>query len=260
MQNYSGSLIELPRRGKALVITDIHGNLDDFESYMDIWDEFKHDPNNHLILAGDLIHSIGIENDGSVEILDYVKSQCEHASNFHVLMGNHEWSTVCDIPVFKGGVNQTFNFEVLLRSKFGEKGYREKLYEYVEFFKKLPIAVRTANKVFITHAGPAINVKSLDEIKDIIHQGFDRNFRLYQLLWNRWDDFDKKQLESFLKAVDCRMMIAGHTPVDGAKLIYDKLLIVSSGYSRGRKAYVELDLKKDIEGSDDLLAMVKYVE
>lgn len=260
MHNYSGSLVELPRKGKALVVTDIHGNMDDFRKYMDIWNGLKDDPHNHLILTGDLIHSMGLENDRSVEILEYVKSQYKNTPNFHVLMGNHEWSTVSKKLVFKAGVNQTLDFDSLLRKKFGKERYREKTDEYMEFFRKLPLAVRTENRVFITHAGPATSVKSLDEIKNITDYGFDHNSKMYQLLWNRFEDFDKKQLESFLKVVDCEMMIVGHTPVDGAKLVYNKLLIVSSSYGKGKKAYVELDLEKDIMDSKDLLTMVKYLK
>ena len=44
------SLIELPGKGKAVVVTDIHGNLADFERCMKIWNYFKHSE-NHLILT-----------------------------------------------------------------------------------------------------------------------------------------------------------------------------------------------------------------
>ena len=54
-------------------------------------------------------------------------------------------------------------------------------------------------------------------------------------------------------------MIVGHTPVDGIKLIGKKQLIVSSSYSRGKKAYVELDLREKIEDARDLLKMVRYI-
>ena len=60
-------LIELPRKGKALIITDLHGNLEDYERYLDIWKEFK-DKNNHLIITGDFIHSCD-KDDGSLEII-----------------------------------------------------------------------------------------------------------------------------------------------------------------------------------------------
>ncbi|ODS35730.1 MAG: hypothetical protein A7316_03360 [Candidatus Altiarchaeales archaeon WOR_SM1_86-2] len=47
------SLIELPRKGRTLIVTDIHGKLADFEKYMKIGNEFK-DKENHLILTGDM--------------------------------------------------------------------------------------------------------------------------------------------------------------------------------------------------------------
>jgi serine/threonine-protein phosphatase PP1 catalytic subunit len=53
-------------------------------------------------------------------------------------------------------------------------------------------------------------------------------------------------------------MIVGHTPVDGYKL-YGNQLIISSSYTKGRKAYVELDLKKDISNGGDLKKMVRYL-
>ena len=70
MKKYE-KLIELPQKGKALIITDLHGNLEDYKRYMDIWKEFE-EKNNHLILTGDFIHSCYV-NDGSLEIIDSVK-------------------------------------------------------------------------------------------------------------------------------------------------------------------------------------------
>lgn len=261
MDYYNGKLVELPKKGKALIITDIHGNLTDFKKFMHIWDELEENGDNHLILTGDFIHAMGLENDRSVEILEYVKFLWEKFPNIHVLLGNHEWSIISHKALFKSGINQTHNFNSLLKEKFGVHHYREKMYQYIEFFEKLPIAVRTANKIFISHAGPATNVKSLDEIRNITHEGFNTsNSRLFQMLWKRHHDFNEDQLNSFLEAVDCKMMIVGHTPVDGIKLVHKNLLIVSSSYGKGKKAYVELDLEKDIKKSKDLLKMVRYLK
>ncbi len=52
-------------------------------------------------------------------------------------------------------------------------------------------------------------------------------------------------------------MIVGHTPVDGYKLIGNQL-IISSSYTKGKKAYVELDLEREILNGRDLKKMVKY--
>lgn len=261
MHQYNGKLVELPNKGKTLVITDIHGNITDFKKFMQIWDEFAANNDNHLILTGDFIHALGLENDRSVEILEFVKFLWETFPNIHVLLGNHEWATIFNKSLFKAGINQTYTFDELLKQKFGEANYKVKMQEYIEFFKELPIAVRTANKIFISHAGPPMNIRSLDDIANITDEGYNsNNSKLFQILWNRQDDFTKEELQSFLKTVDCNMMIVGHTPVDGVKLIYKKQLIVSSSYGKGKKAYVELDLEKNIKNSRDLMKMVKYLK
>jgi len=79
-------------------------------------------------------------------------------------------------------------------------------------------------------------------------------------MWNRADNFNKSQLKSFLKIMDCRMMIVGHTPVNGIKLVHKYQMVVSSSYGKGKKAYVILDLEKDIKKSKDLVNMVKYLK
>lgn len=261
MHSYNGKLVEIPKKGKAIIITDIHGNLTDFKKFMHIWDEYEDQEDNHLILTGDFIHAMGLQNDKSVEILEYVKFLWENISNIHVLLGNHEWATISNRILFKAGINQTYNFAELLKDKFGPENCKEKLQEYIEFFKKLPIAVRTANGVLISHAGPPTNVKSLEDITNITYDGYkSSNNKLFQMMWNRSGDFDKNQLKSFLKIMNCKMMIVGHTPVDGVKLVHNYQLVVSSSYGRGKKAYVLLDLEKDIRNSKDLVKMVRYLE
>jgi Calcineurin-like phosphoesterase len=257
MSNYNGKLVELPKKGKAIVVTDIHGNLDDYTRYMDIWEEYGKD-DTYFIITGDFIHAMGKKDDKSIEILDSVKHCWENNENFYPIIGNHEWSTISNISVYKGSINQSLNFKELLRSRFGDM-WNKKLVEYQEFFKKLPIAIRTANKVFISHAGPPRNVKSLDEIINIADKGYLENENLYQILWNREEDYTINDLRSFLRTVECNAMIVGHTPVDGVKLVNNRQLIVSSSYSQGKKEYIELDLEKKIKDANDILKMVKQL-
>jgi serine/threonine-protein phosphatase PP1 catalytic subunit len=134
-----------------------------------------------------------------------------------------------------------------------------KLEEYQDFFKKLPIAVKTDNKVFISHGGPPRNIKNLDEIIHIAEKGFIKNDKLSQILWSRDEDFTKEELRSFLRAVGCNAMIVGHTPVNGVKLIDNKQIVLSSSYTQGKKEYVLLDLEKKIKDARDILKMVKQL-
>ena len=98
MKEYE-KLIKLPQKGNAFIITDLHGNLEDYNRYMEIWKEFK-EKIIILILTGDFIHSCYV-NDGSLEIIDSVKKHYENEENFHVLLGNHEWAQILDNPFIK---------------------------------------------------------------------------------------------------------------------------------------------------------------
>jgi hypothetical protein len=255
MSVYNGKLVQLPKKGKALVVTDLHGNLDDYNKYMGIWEKFRN-KNNHFILTGDFVHAMGRKNDRSIDILENVKYNWENSENFHPLLGNHEWSTISKISVYKGGVNQSMNFETLLKERFGDN-WQSKLDEYQEFFKKIPIAVKTDNKVFISHGGPPRDIKNLDEIIHIADEGYLDNVKLSQILWNRPGDYAENDLKSFLSAVGCNAMIVGHTPVDGFKIIGNAQLIVSSSYTKGKKVYINMDLEKNIKDAKDILKMVK---
>ena len=254
MKDYK-RLIELPQKGNALIITDLHGNLEDYRRYMEIWKDFN-DKNNHLILTGDFIHSCYV-NDGSLEIIDSVKTLYENEENFHVLLGNHEWAQILNESIYKGGLNQTQDFNGLVYKKYGEETV-EKIEFYKKFFKTLAIAVRTKNKVLISHAGPSPHLKSEEDIKNISNNDYSNNLVLYDMVWNRNMECSRNYLDPFLKYLNCNASIVGHTPVDGVEFIGNQL-IVSSSFGTERKAYLELDLEEEINNSHDLLEMVKYL-
>lgn len=258
MGRYNGKLLELPKKGKALIITDIHGNLDDYNRYMSIWEKFG-GHHNHLIITGDFIHAAANLKDSSIEILDSIKDNFENSNNFHVLLGNHEWAHITGIPVYKGDSDQRKDFEKQLRKKYWTK-WEDKLEEYKNFFMGLPIAVKTKNKIFISHSGPSNDINNIEEVRNITNSGYSGNTRLYDLLWNRPEKFTERELNSFLKSVKCKLSIVGHTPVNGFKTVYNKQLIVSSSFSLGNKAYIELDLEKKINDINDFIKMVRYIE
>ncbi|NYT18056.1 MAG: serine/threonine protein phosphatase [Methanobacteriales archaeon] len=252
MKYVEGDLLTLPGPGRALVVTDLHGNLEDFRKVMTLWGKCFN-RKCHLILTGDFIHAMGRANDHSIEIIEEVQYYHDKYDNFHPLLGNHEWATITKILIYKGGVNQNLNFEQLLMETFPD-AWEEKLEEYINFFQTLPVAVRTENGVFISHSGPA-KVESIDDIINLTRDGYLDNQPLYDLLWRR--DPKKRDVNQFLEKVGCQAMVVGHTPVDGYKL-KGNLLILSSSYGKGRKVYLELDLGKEIKGGRDLEPLIKY--
>jgi Icc-related predicted phosphoesterase len=258
MHGSQGSLIELPKKGKAMIITDIHGNISDLNRFIDIWNDFK-SKNNHLVITGDFIHSFGLEDDKSLDVIISLRNLFKKSDNVHILLGNHEWSVISQSTLYKGGKNLSLNFESLLKDKYREN-WKKVLEKYIKCFKKLPIAVKTSNKVFISHAGPPKNVKNMNEIINIKNSGYISNPILFDLLWKRKGEYKKKDLESFLKAVGCNAMIVGHTPVNGVEIIKGRQLIVSSSFTKGKKAYIELDLEVEIKNAKQIMKMAKYVK
>lgn len=249
-------LIELPRKGKALIVTDIHGNLEDYQRYMELWREIR-GRNNHFILTGDFIHSLDLD-DGSLEIIESVKEHYEQEENFHALLGNHEWAQLTGTSVYKAGYNQSYDFLELLSEKYGSRA-DDKLQSYKELFKNLAIAVRTENKVLISHAGPSKHLQSPADITNLTDDDYLHNEVLYEMVWDRNYNLSRNYLDPFLEKFGCKTSIVGHTPVDGVELNGNQL-VVSSSFGRGRKAYVELDLERKINHGRDLLGMVRYMD
>ncbi len=252
MKYLEGDLLTLPGPGRAMVVTDLHGNLEDFRKVLTLWAKCFN-RKCHLVLTGDFIHAMGRANDHSIEIIEEVQYYSTKYDTFHPLLGNHEWATITKILIYKGGVNQNLNFELLLKETFPD-AWEEKLEEYINFFQSLPVAVRTGNGVFISHSGPA-RVDGIEDIINLTGKGYLDNPVLHDLLWRR--DHQKVEVNQFLKRVGCQAMVVGHTPVDGYKL-KGNLLILSSSYGKGRKVYLDLDLGKIIKSGRDLEAMIRF--
>ena len=70
MPSQEVDVVKLPRRGLALIASDLHGNLKDFHKLLQIW---QNTPvkDKHLIFIGDFIHAMGTkEADNSLELLE----------------------------------------------------------------------------------------------------------------------------------------------------------------------------------------------
>jgi len=262
MNYYDGKLLRIKGKGKLLIITDLHGNIDDTKRYEKFWKEYL-DRGDEVVITGDVIHPVPGNRDYSIDVLEMVKSYDMEYENFNLLLGNHEFSHLSEALVFKGGVDQTREFESNVRKRYhNHEDYwgRRKLREYEEYFRSLPIAVKTDNKIFISHAGPALSVESIDDIKNITQYGYFYVQQLGGMLFKRPGMFDYTDLQIFLDIVKCNAHIVGHSPVDGFEVVHDKQLVLSSSDSMGKKAYLELDLGKKIIDAWDLLEMIRFLK
>ncbi|MBI4813889.1 MAG: hypothetical protein HY802_06235 [Methanobacterium sp.] len=135
-----------------------------------------------------------------------------------------------------------------------------KFRSYLEFFRELPVAIKTENGVIISHAGPYSDFKNQEELRNITLAGYCGNKPLEKMMLNRPGNYSKEDLERFLEMVGCKVMVVGHTIVDGVDTVYGKQMILSSSLSSGRKAYLKLDLETEINDVEDLIPMVRWLE
>ncbi len=139
--------------GKAMVVTDLHGDWDAYRRYRD---RFKTLRANRLadclIFTGDLIHTEEDPDvDQSLEIVrDVILLQEEYGDAIIYLCGNHEMPHIYGTSLARGNQVYTPNFEKAMTAH----RCRDKI---IPLFNSLPFYLRTHAGVSLTHAGaPAI--------------------------------------------------------------------------------------------------------
>lgn len=249
-------LIELPDYGRLIVVTDLHGDLDDYNHYLSLWDES--DPDFHIVFTGDLIHGLDEETDGSVQILDDAMAKSKEYSNFHTLLGNHEWAHITNKEIYKNNQPLLLGFKNVISFS---KGFIEPhLTNYIKFFKTMPYFVKTANGLFISHSGPSDKVRSIEAFNKIFEGDYSSPI-LYDFLWNRYNsvtDYTKEDVKRFLEIVGSKVMIVGHCPVESYRL-YSNQIIMSSSFQTKVKAYLDIDLSMEINDVKDVQKQLKFI-
>ncbi|MBO5476374.1 MAG: metallophosphoesterase [Clostridia bacterium] len=272
----SDRIISLPKKGRLIVVTDIHGNKDDFDKYVDeIWD--RDDPNCHIVFTGDLIHELEYSKDLSLDVLDEV-DKLFNLPNFHVLLGNHEFCQIMHNEVYKWGTNQTEEFihHIEDRYEWDEEIY---LYQimYEEFMKCFPYFLVTDNGFFISHAGISttalnqlinqeIDLFNIKAINAAVHTKEEEAQKekdiefIEEMIWSRpYDDYIEEDIDKFLEIAGCKFMIVGHTPQNGCHILGNQLIFDSS-FCTTTKYYLDIDLSKEYKDIIEVLKSLKIME
>lgn len=183
--------------GKYMIVADLHGNLQDYERTKEIYQKRKEASEvKGLIIAGDFVHAYE-GKDESKEIVDDLIKFTQEDSNVHVLLGNHEFLHVYNFLFFKGNFDEfTHRFELAIKDD------REK---YINFFKSLPLYIRTKGGVLISHTGASKEVNKLERLEDII--GLNHDEIIKENMEDPDDGFNtltSKQKEEFKKSLEER--------------------------------------------------------
>jgi hypothetical protein len=216
-----GHLVHLDSSAEVMVAGDLHGNLENFRRLLQSANLAAH-PHRQLIFQ-ELVHGPfeypqgeggGDKSHQLVDLLAALK--CQYPNQVHLLLGNHELAQRTGQWIAKGNRDHNELFRQGVKTAYGQSA--EEIYDaYMELFAVVPTALRTPNRVFISHSlprqarfetfAPAVLEQDDPEPKEFLPGG-----SIHSLVWGR--DSTAATATAFLQKVDADWLITGHIPCE----------------------------------------------
>lgn len=263
-----GKILHLPARGRAIICTDLHGNLPDFERVVAAFRaaHAESDGDAYMLFTGDLVHGACYPEtrwpehlgswyrDQSEELLDaFCALREEFPGRVFSLIGNHEHSHV-------GGPHTRKFHKKPTETEFLERTLGPEKTEAVKaLFRSFPILALIGRGMVVTHGAPRVLVAGYDEIKNVEYGGHeDKTIRemievpiLGELFWCRYAG--PLAVRRFLRRVERdgqrnHVVVYGHDPVrkgylrEGAEQL---CFSTSFGLRNEKKVYLDVDLSRE---------------
>jgi hypothetical protein len=228
-----GRLVALQDVDEVLAAGDLHGHIENFRQLL-LRAGLANHPRRHLVLQevihGSFLYPAG--GDKSHQLLDLVAAlKCQFPRQVHFLMGNHELSQQTRRRIAKEDTDLNALFYQGVETAYADRA-GDIFQAYEQLFAAFPFAVRTLNRIFLSHSLPArsrlpdFRLEALERDPpwegDVLPGG-----SLHSLVWGR--DAAAETVTAFLKLVDADLLITGHIPCDrGWDAPNDRQIILDS--------------------------------
>ena len=147
--------IHLNDASELLVAGDLHGNLENFRQILKLAD-LASSPARHLVLQ-EAIHGGFAYPDGSDkshQLLDLIAAlKVQYPRQVHFLLGNHELAQAMGRMIGKGDADLNRQFSEGVTHAYGGRA-DEVFAQYQRLLAVVPLAVRTPNRVLVSHSLP----------------------------------------------------------------------------------------------------------
>jgi hypothetical protein len=211
-----GRVVSLAGAADVLIAGDLHGHVENFRKLLAAANLAER-PRRHLVLQ-EVIHlPTPIGPDPSHQLVDLVAAlKCQYYERVHFLIGNHELAQMTDRPIQKGDDVLNDLFWEGVWSAYG--GRAEEIYAaYLALFAAAPLALRTDNRVFISHSLPSEKWRGQFNMAALERDDTDPaeclpGGSVFALLWGR--DTAADHVAAFLRKVDADLLVTGHIPCD----------------------------------------------
>ncbi len=211
-----GRWLDLAFGDSILVAGDLHGHLDILRRILLLAD-LSNQKNRHLVLQ-EVLHGPFTYEDGSDkshQALDLVAALiCQYAGRVHFLPGNHELAQIHGRMIMKSDRLLNRAFELGVQKAYGDKA-SEILGAYETLIESSPLAIRTPNRILLTHSLPkaaSLAAFDLSLFQSPTRQDFATGGGLYGLFWDR--DTASDTVAGFLKKCDSQWLVTGHIPLE----------------------------------------------
>jgi hypothetical protein len=213
-----GRVVTLAEAEEVLVAGDLHGHLENFRALL-ARAELAARPRRHLVLQ-EVVHGpfrYPVGGDKSHQLLDLVAAlKCQYPRQVHFLLGNHELAQWTGQRIAKADVDFNELFRAGVTTAYGA-GAAEVYAAYLELLAVAPLALRTANRVFVSHSLPSsrrLDGFDLRVLEQESPSEADLRFggSVHALLWGR--DTSAETTAAFLRKVGADLLITGHIPCE----------------------------------------------
>jgi hypothetical protein len=150
-----GRLVQLEGAREVLVAGDLHGNVENFRLLLEKARLGKH-PERHLVLQ-ELVHGpfcYPAGGDKSHQLVDLLAAlKCQHPREVHLLLRNHELAQWTGQAIAKSEFELNSLFRTGVDTAYGASA-AEIYAAYLDLLAVVPLAVRTGNRIFLSHSLP----------------------------------------------------------------------------------------------------------
>lgn len=249
-------LLLFPNYGQLVMTGDLHGHRANFAK-LRRYAMLDRTPARHVVLH-ELIHEdVHDRTDRSHQLLlEAALYKIAFPDQVHFLQSNHELSQLTNHAILKNGRPVLEDFVRGVGEAFGPE-HADRVYEGIlDFIDSLPLAGRTANRIWISHSLPAVGaLRTFDPgVFSRSQAPADREpgGSVYELVWGR--RFTAEHLDELATLFEADFFIAGHIPQEtGYEVRFNRLIILSSDHSHG--SFLSVDLGKPCT-LDDLVRRI----
>jgi hypothetical protein len=230
-----GNLVELEPGMRVIVTGDIHGYRQALARILAFCGQ---QAGPWRLVLQEIIHgpSDPSGHDRSAELLlRAARAKQERPEQVLFLMGNHDLSQLTRTEISKDSRGACDSFTKGLRHVFEDQA-DEVAAAVEEFLRSLPMAVRTPNRVLITHSLPSPHRMERAPadvlLRDYRKGDFERGGPAYEWTWGR--NQTPEQTDELARQLDVDFFILGHrrTP-SGCELILPRALTLACDHAHG---------------------------